>query len=316
MQEILMESLVQFYADKVPPPTVLINCPLDEKELIESALSTRGGHTVRLSVPQRGIKAELMETAEMNAKAALARHVAGRAQQENLRTDIAALFDLSAPPGRIEVYDNSHLSGQFAVGAMIVAGQVGFEKKYYRKFNIKTVADTRDDYAMMREVLRRRLSRLTDEPEGRPDLMIIDGGKGQLRAAYEVMQELNVSDIALISMAKGEDRDAGREWIHQIEKPPLQLPENDPRLAFLQRLRDEAHRFAIGSHRTRRNAAIRSNSLDDIPGIGAGRRKALLHHFGSARAVMQAGVADLAKVQGISAALAQKIYEFWAENMA
>ncbi len=309
-QDIIMESLVQFYADKVPPPTILINHSLDEKELVESALSTRRGHTVTLAVPQRGIKMELMQAADMNAKAALVRHVAGRAQQENLRTELAALLELPAPPQRIEVYDNSHLSGQFAVGAMIVAGPIGFEKKHYRKFNIKTVADTRDDYAMMREVLRRRLLRLAEEPENRPDLIIIDGGKGQLRAAYDVMQELNL-DIPLISMAKGEDRDAGREWIHQMEKPPFQLPENDPRLAFLQRLRDEAHRFAIGSHRTRRDAAIRSNSLDDIPGIGAGRRKALLHHFGSARAAQQAGIDDLQKVNGISAGLAEKIYEFF-----
>jgi len=252
----------------------------------------------------------------MNAKSALARHIAGKAQQETMRVEIAELLGLGGPPQRIEVYDNSHLSGQFAVGAMIVAGPSGFEKKHYRKFNIKTVADTRDDYAMMREMLTRRLTRLQqDIAEGnnqdRPDLMIIDGGKGHLSAAHGVMTEMGIEDIAIISMAKGADRDAGREWIHRPDREPFQLPENDPRLAFLQRLRDEAHRFAIGSHRVRRSNEIRRNQMDDIPGVGAARRKALLHHFGSARAAAQAGVADLQKVSGISAAMAQKIYDYF-----
>jgi len=317
--EILMETIVQFYADKVPPPNILLNQPAREMNLLAEALSLRAGHTVKIAIPQRGTKWELMEAAVMNARSALARHVAGRAQQEILRADIAELFSLGAPPQRIEVYDNSHLSGQFAVGAMIVAGPTGFEKKHYRKFNIKTVADTRDDYAMMHEMLTRRFTRLKQEMEegdhsARPDLIIIDGGVGQFNAARGALSELSLDDIAVISMAKGADRDAGREWIHAPDRPPFQLPPNDPRLAFLQRLRDEAHRFAIGSHRTRRDAAIRGNAMDDIPGVGAQRRKALLHHFGSARAVAQAGVDDLVKAPGISAGLAQKIYEFFQSN--
>lgn len=315
-EEILIGSIMQFYADKIPPPKILLNRDVRERELLEAALTSRAGHSVKISIPQRGVKTELMAVAEMNAKSALARHVAGRAQQETMRSEIAELLGLGAPPQRIEVYDNSHLSGQFAVGAMIVAGPHGFEKKHYRKFNIKTVADMRDDYAMMREMLTRRLTRLKmDLEEGaetdRPDLIIIDGGKGQLSAAHGVMTEMGIEDIAIISMAKGADRDAGREWIHRPDQEPFQLPENDPRLAFLQRLRDEAHRFAIGSHRVRRANAIRSTSIDDIPGVGAGRRKALLHHFGSARAVQQAGVEDLQKVQGISAAIAQKIHDYF-----
>jgi len=314
--EVLMESIVQFYADKVPPPQILLNVEVLEKELLQEALTARAGHNVKISVPQRGAKQELMAAAFMNAKAALARHVAGRAQQESLRADIAELLNLPAPPERIEVYDNSHLSGQFAVGAMIVSGLHGFEKKYYRKFNIKTVADTRDDYAMMREMLQRRFIRLKQEIEagdasGRPDLIIIDGGKGQLNAAYETITELGLEDLIIISMAKGTDRNAGREWIHQPNKEPFQLAENDPRLAFLQRLRDEAHRFAIGSNRVRRDMAMRSNSMDEIPGVGSARRRSLLHHFGSARAIAQAGVEDLMKVEGISAALAQKIYDYF-----
>ena len=310
--EILMETMMQFYADKIPPPVILVNTDLQEKELLATALSSRAGYTVKISVPQRGQKMELMAAAVMNARSALARHTAGRAQQESLRADIAELFALPTTPMRIEVYDNSHLSGQFAVGAMIVAGPHGFEKKHYRKFNIKTVADTRDDYAMMREMLRRRLSRLNEESEGQnqPDLLIIDGGKGQLSVAVTVLHELNL-DIPIISMAKGVNRDAGQEWIHQPGREPLQLLENDPRLAFLQRLRDEAHRFAVGSHRIRRDAAIRGNALDDIPGVGAARRKAILHHFGSARAVQQAGIDDLMKVTGINAALAEKIYQYF-----
>ncbi len=314
--EILTGSIMQFYADKIPPPKLLMNMVVKEKELLEAALTSRAGHGVKISIPQRGVKTDVMAVAEMNAKSALARHVAGRAQQETMRSEIAELLGLGNAPQRIEIYDNSHLSGQFAVGAMVVAGPQGFEKKHYRKFNIKTVTDMRDDYAMMREMLRRRLTRLkTDMEEGnhaeRPDLIIIDGGKGQLSAAHGVMTEMGIEDIAIMSMAKGADRDAGREWIHRPDREPFQLPENDPRLAFLQRLRDEAHRFAIGSHRLRRTNAIRATSIDDIPGVGAARRKALLHHFGSARAVQQAGVDDLQKVAGISAQLAQKIHEYF-----
>lgn len=315
--EIFMESIVQFYSDKIPPPVILLNQPVQEMELLAAALTERAGRNVQISIPQRGAKVELMQAAEMNAKSALARHVAGRAQQESLRADIMELFALSAPPQRIEVYDNSHLAGQFAVGAMIVVGPTGFEKKHYRKFNIRTVADTRDDYAMMREMLTRRLQRLKQEEVEaknrgeRPDLMIIDGGAGQLGVARAAMAEQGFDDIPYVAIAKGADRDAGREWIHVPDREPFQLPENDPRLAFLQRLRDEAHRFAIGSNRARRDMAMRSNQLEDVPGVGAGRRKALLHHFGSARAVAQAGVQDLQKVQGISEGLAEKIYQFF-----
>lgn len=314
--EILISTIVQFYADKIPPPKILLNREVREQDLLEAALTSRAGHSVRISVPQRGKKTDIMAMAEMNAKSALARHIAGKAQQESMRAEIAELLGLGGPPQRIEVYDNSHLSGQFAVGAMIVAGPAGFEKKHYRKFNIKTVADMRDDYAMMREMLTRRFTRLKMDieegnPSDRPDLLIIDGGKGQLSAAHGVMTEMGIEDIAIISMAKGADRDAGREWIHQPDREPFQLPENDPRLAFLQRLRDEAHRFAIGAHRLRRSNAIRSTSIDDIPGVGAARRKALLHHFGSARAAQQAGVGDLAKVPGISRELAQKIHDYF-----
>ena len=308
--EILEAFIGQFYEGRPVPRDIFVNHSLPAAVLIGEALSTRMGRNVKIHKPQRGDKTQLIRHAEQNAREALARHVAESASQRKLLRGVAEAFDLDTPPQRIEVFDNSHLQGTNQLGGMIVAGPDGFLKNQYRKFNIKN-PDTApgDDYAMMREVFTRRYGRLVKEDgANRPDLVLIDGGKGQLGVAMEVMAELGLEDIPLVGVAKGPDRDAGRERFFQPKKADFMMPQNSPVLYYLQRLRDEAHRFAIGGHRAKRKADLRKNPLDGIEGIGGHRKKALLHHFGSARAVGRASLADLEKVDGISAKMAQRIY--------
>jgi excinuclease ABC subunit C len=373
VEEVLASFLGQFYDNKPPPPLILLSHELAEAELIAEALTIRAERKVTLLVPKRGERARLLGHAVNNAREALGRRVAESASQRKLLEGVAATFGLEAPPRRIEVYDNSHIQGTNAVGAMIVAGPEGLMKSAYRKFNIRggdapepgipsppeegeecdagiregegtpSLAETRpdvadlatarsadparaasgegrarltpgDDYGMMREVLMRRLARaLKEDPERArgawPDLILVDGGAGQLSVAIEVLGELGIADVAVVAIAKGPDRNAGRERFFVPGKPPFSLDPRDPILYFLQRLRDEAHRFAIGTHRARRAKSIGHSLLDDIPGIGAGRKKALLHHFGSARTVARAGLAELERVDGISKRVAKKIYE-------
>ena len=315
--EILAAFIMQFYQRHDIAKTILVSHSIEGRELIQEALSAQAGRAVRLIVPQRGDKAEVMKQALQNAELALQRHLANNASQRELLQKVAELFELPAPPARIEVYDNSHISGTNAIGAMIVAGVDGFIKNEYRKFTIKQ-AGTDDDYAMMREVLHRRLSRWqkesgqagTDDAEAtRPDLLLIDGGAGQLSAVREVMETLNLwGIIPVVAIAKGVDRNAGREKFFVPGKPMFQLPEHDAVLHYLQRLRDEAHRFAIGTHRAKRSSQLTRSQLDEIAGIGAKRKKALLHYFGSARAVANASKAELQCVEGISQAVATQIW--------
>ena len=311
--EILEAFIGQFYEGRPVPREIFVNHSLPGAALIGEALSTRMGRNIRIHKPQRGDKTALVRHAEQNAREALGRHVAESASQRKLLLGVAETFGLEAPPERIEVFDNSHLQGTNQLGGMIVAGPEGFMKTQYRKFNIKDeTTQPGDDYAMMREVFTRRYGRLARD-ENRdslawPDLVLVDGGKGQLGVAHEVMQELGLEDIPLVGVAKGPERDAGRERFFMTDKPDFMLPPNSPVLYYLQRLRDEAHRFAIGGHRAKRKADIRKNPLDGIDGIGGHRKKALLHHFGSARAVGRASLADLEKVEGISAKMAQRIY--------
>ena len=317
--EILAAFLGQFYDDKPPPGLVLLSAEVPERALLAEALSARAGHRVEVHVPERGDKRKAVEHALANAREALVRRRVDDARQAELLAGVAAAFGLPAPPERIEVYDNSHIMGREAVGAMVVAGSAGFMKSAYRKFNIRpdgpggpVVAG--DDYAMMRQVLSRRFARALRDDPGRdegtwPDLVLIDGGAGQLEAAHAALAELGIEGLALVGVAKGPDRDAGRERFFMRGREPFQLPPGDPVLFFLQRLRDEAHRFAIGTHRARRSALIQGSALDEIPGIGPRRKKALLLHFGSARAVARAGLADLEAVTGIDRATARKIYD-------
>jgi excinuclease ABC subunit C len=329
--EVLNAFLAQFYDDKPAPKLILLSHEIEEAELLATALTTKAGFKVEVSVPRRGEKKDLVNHALANAREALGRKLADNASQLRLLDGLKVALDLPQVPRRIEVYDNSHIQGSNAVGAMVVAGADGFIKNQYRKFNIKS-SDLApgDDYGMMREVLQRRFKRLLgatpaakqDEvPEGEtasddaapswPDLVIIDGGMGQLNAARQVFTELEVKDVALISVAKGPDRDAGNEVIFVPEKPALKLEPRDPVLYFIQRLRDEAHRFVIGSHRKRRTKDIREAGLQEIAGIGPARKRALLHHFGTLKAIETASIADLAKVPGISAEGARKIFEFF-----
>jgi excinuclease ABC subunit C len=313
-EEVMGAFLGQFYEDKAPPPLVLLSHPPADAGLIAEALAARAGRRVELLVPQRGEKAQLVEHALLNAREALARRLAESSAQAKLLAGVAETFGLDAPPRRIEVYDNSHIQGSNAVGAMIVAGPEGFMKNAYRKFNIREVPNSGDDYAMMREVLTRRFSRALKEDPGRdngtwPDLVLIDGGAGQVTAANAVLADLGIGDLPTVGIAKGPDRDAGRERFFRAGHEPLSLEPRDPVLYFLQRLRDEAHRFAIGTHRARRTKAIGASPLDEIPGIGARRKRALLHHFGSARSVARAGLVDLERVEGISRNVAKKIYD-------
>ena len=309
--------LGQFYEDKQPPRLLLLSVLPDDPGLMAAALASRAGHKVELSVPQRGARRALMRQALHNAADALARRLAESATQRQLLAGLARRLGLEAPPRRIEVYDNSHIQGAQPMGAMIVAGPEGFMKNHYRKFSLAAAAPPPasggDDYAMMRQMLRRRFSRLLREDPERsqwPDLVILDGGRGQLTAALQAFDELGLGDprpVALLAVAKGPDRDAGRERFHLPQAAPFTLPERDAVLYFVQRLRDEAHRFAIGAHRQRRGGRIGRSLLDDIAGIGPRRKRALLHHFGSAAAVADAALADLEKVEGIDRAVARRI---------
>ena len=315
--EILEAFLTQFYDDKEPPRLVLLSHPVENPDLVAEALSIRSGRKVELAVPQRGEKVELVENAARNARESLARRMSESATQNRLLQGLADAFDLDAPPSRIEVYDNAHIQGSDAVGGMIVAGADGFLKSQYRKFNIRSEAGANsDDFGMMREVLTRRFERLLKEDPDRtsgmwPDLLLIDGGAGQVSAVGGVLAEMGVEDVALIGVAKGIDRDAGKEEFHREGLPPMALPRNDPVLYFVQRLRDEAHRWANGAHVAKRAKAVSATPLDEIPGVGAGRKRALLAHFGSAKAVSRAGVPDLMAVEGISQAMAETIHGFF-----
>ncbi len=342
VEDVLASFIAQFYDDKPVPRLILVSHDFPDRALMEEALSTRAERRVEIRVPSRGAKTGLIEHALTNAREALGRRLAESSSQARLLDGLAERLGLDAPPRRIEVYDNSHTSGAHAVGAMVVAGPEGFVKTAYRKFNIKAADLTPgDDYAMMREMLTRRFKRLAhggrahaDDatplqrptldhggPEAehsipdRPDLVLIDGGKGQVNVALEVLQALGLDDIALAGIAKGPDRDAGREHFHLPGRDqPFMLEPRDPVLYFVQRLRDEAHRFAIGTHRAKRSKSLRINPLDEIEGIGPARRRALLQHFGSAKSVAKAGVEDLKAVDGISAELAQKIYDHFHER--
>jgi excinuclease ABC subunit C len=314
--EILSAFLGQFYESRPAPRLILVSHDCEDRALIEEALSVRAGHTVKINRPQRGEKADLIRHALDNAGDALRRRMAESATQRALLEGVAETFGLENAPDRIEIYDNSHVSGAFAVGAMVVAGPDGFMKNHYRKFNIRdTELSPGDDYGMMREVLTRRFKRLIkDDDESRtvwPGLVLIDGGLGQLGVAKSVLADLGLSEIPLAGVAKGPDRNAGRERLFLADGTVKRLEPRDPVLYFIQRLRDEAHRFAIGSHRARRSKAIGTSPLDEIPGIGARRKRALLHHFGSAGEVARAGLQDLEKVDGISGNVAKVIYGFF-----
>jgi excinuclease ABC subunit C len=325
--QVLGSFVAQFYDDKPIPKLILLSTEVEEMDLLTQALTEKAGHKVTLLVPQRGERREIVEQAVANAKEALGRELAQSATQKALLEGVAATFNLPAPPRRIEVYDNSHIMGTNPVGAMIVAGPEGFVKNQYRKFNMRSEDLTPgDDYAMMREMLTRRFSRLIREaapreapPESEtmgpwPDLVLIDGGRGQLGAAQGVLAELGVADLPMVGVAKGPDRDAGRETFFVSGRDGFMLQPRDPVLYFIQRLRDEAHRFAIGSHRTRRRIDMARNPLDEIDGIGPTRKRALLRHFGTAKAVGRASVSDLLAVPGISEQTAQAIYDHFHEG--
>jgi excinuclease ABC subunit C len=347
--EVLGAFLAQFYDDKPSPRAIFISHEIEERALLAEALCIKSGHKVEVGVPQRGEKKDLVDHALANAREALARKLAESSSQRRLLELLAEVFVLARPPRRIEVYDNSHIQGSNAVGAMIVAGAEGFQKNQYRKFNIRA-ADLApgDDFGMMREVLSRRFKRLMneaprplpgspptsaqvlamapadagapidigdgDDESPWPDLVIIDGGRGQLTAAQETLAALGIIDVPLVAVAKGPDRDAGMETFFLPGREPFKLKPRDPALYFVERLRDEAHRFAVGSHRVRRRRDIREAGLQEIPGIGPTRKRALLHHFGTLKAIERAALADLAKVPGISAETARKIYDFFHER--
>jgi excinuclease ABC subunit C len=339
--EVLSAFLAQFYDDKPPPRLILISHAIEDQALLAEALASKSGHKVEISVPQRGEKTDLIAHALANAREALGRKLAETSSQQKLLNQLAETFGLPRPPRRIEVYDNSHIQGTNAVGAMIVAGPEGFRKKDYRKFNIRSTELTPgDDFAMMREVLERRFKRLMAEAPPQPippvdpalaltlpialpveegdespwpDLVVIDGGLGQLNAAREVLAGVG-AEVPLVAIAKGPDRDAGRETFFLPGRDSFKLPPRDPVLYFVERLRDEAHRFAVGSHRTRRARDMREAGLQEIAGIGPTRKRALLHHFGTLKAIERASVTDLMQVEGISAETARRIYEFFHEG--
>ncbi len=318
--EVMQAFIGQFYDDKEPPRQLLLSDAIEDADLMAEALPEKAGRKVEILVPQRGEKKELVAGALRNARESLARKMSETATQTKLLKGLAEAFDLDGPPSRIEVYDNSHIQGTNAVGGMIVAGPEGFLKSQYRKFNIKDETLTPgDDFGMMREVLTRRFKRLLKEDPDRqsdawPDLLLIDGGAGQVSAVHEVMSELGVEDVPMVGVAKGVDRDAGKEEFHRHGGRPFALRRGDPVLYFIQRMRDEAHRFAIGAHRAKRSKAVGATPLDDVPGVGATRKRALLAHFGSAKAVSRAGLEDLKAVDGVSEALAQTIYDFFHEK--
>ncbi len=316
-EEVLASFLAQFYEEMPPPKLILLDRQLPEGELLGEAFSERAERKVTLKMPQRGDQARMIQQAKRNAEEALDRRLAeSSTQHQNLRA-VAELFELEAPPQRIEIYDNSHVMGTNAVGAMVVAGPEGFQKNSYRKFNIKRPETTPgDDFAMMREVLSRRFARLEQEDPDRtkgdwPDLLIIDGGKGQLNAVTETLEDAGIHDVPVVAVSKGPDRNAGREVFHLPGSRQVTLPPNSPVLFYLQRLRDEAHRFAIGAHRDRRAKSMAASPLDEVPGIGPGRKRALLMHFGTARAVKGAALEDLEKVPGISKTIARGIYDYF-----
>ena len=316
-EEVLTSFLTQFYEEVPPPKTILLDRALAEAELLAEAFSARAESKVTLKVPQRGDQVRMIRQAKRNAEEELDRRLAETStQHQNLRS-IAELFEMEGPPNRIEVYDNSHVMGTSAVGAMIVAGPEGFRKNSYRKFNIKRPETAPgDDFAMMREVLSRRFARLEKEDPDRsrgewPDLLLIDGGKGQLSAVCETMQDAGVHDVPVVAISKGPDRNAGREVMHLPGGREITLPVNSPLLFYLQRLRDEAHRFAIGAHRQKRAMNMAKSPLDEVPGIGPSRKRALLMHFGTGRAVKGAALEDLEKAPGISKAMARSIYDYF-----
>jgi len=318
--EVLEAFVSQFYDPKEPPKQLILSHDIENADLVQDLLSDRAGRKVDLVVPQRGEKLELVSGALRNAKESLARRMSESATQAKLLRGVADAFDLEQPPERIEIYDNSHIQGAHAVGAMVVAGPDGLMKNQYRKFNIQgTDLTPGDDFGMMKEVLRRRFERLLKEDPQRqsdtwPDLLLIDGGAGQVSAVREIMDDLGVQDVAMVGVAKGVDRDHGKEEFHVTGKPVFALQRNDPVLYYIQRLRDEAHRFAIGTHRAKRSKAFVANPLDEIDGVGAARKKALLAHFGSAKAVSRANLSDLKAVDGVSDALAEKIYDFFHDK--
>jgi len=337
--EVLSAFLAQFYYDKPPPRLVLVSNDFEERALLAAALTAKSGHKVEVGVPRRGERNELVQHALANAREALARKLADTSSQQKLLKTLSQTFALSRKPRRIEVYDNSHIGGTNAVGAMVVAGPEGFRKNQYRKFNIRS-ADLApgDDYGMLREVLQRRFKRLLEESPGTsvdgtlpavpageagegddqpwPDLVLIDGGQGQLSAAAETLTALGVTSVPLVAIAKGPDRNTGCETFYMAGRAPFKLPPRHPLLYFIERLRDEAHRFAIGSHRARRKRDLREAGLQEIPGIGPTRKRALLRHFGTLKAIERAGLPDLTQVPGINAETARKIYEFFHEQAA
>ena len=317
---VLTAFIGQFYDDKEPPSEILVSVAPEQSALLTQALSSRAGHSVRISRPQRGPRTKLTAMARRNAEEALARNLADTSSQRRLLGEIGDLFGMDSPPERVEVYDNSHIQGRHAVGGMIVAGPDGFNKAAYRKFNMREdgahAVTQGDDFAMMRQVIHRRFERVLKEDPDRtgenwPDLLLIDGGKGQLSAVAEVMDDLGVADITMVAISKGPDRNAGREQFHMRGRDSFTLSPQASAMHFLQRLRDEAHRYAIGTHRARRQKAELTSPLDGVPGIGPKRKKALLAHFGSARAVSAAGLQDLEAVDGISKAVAQQIFDWF-----
>ena len=334
--EVLGAFLAQFYDNKPCPRLILLSHEIDEQELVAEALTSKSDHKVAVTMPQRGEKRELVDHAHANAREALGRRLAETSTQTKLLDGLAEVFGLPARPNRVEVYDNSHIQGTNAVGGMIVAGPDGFMKNQYRKFNIKSDTITPgDDFGMMREVLERRFSRLLKENGPRPespskqdsdnegvnmpdpawpDLLLIDGGKGQLNAVCETLADLGIHELPIVGVAKGPDRDAGREQFFMPGRDSFMLPLRDPVLYFIQRLRDEAHRFAIGTHRAKRSKQISQTGLEDIPGIGPTRKRALLHHFGTAKAVRNAALSDLLAVDGISEQMAKVIHAYFHED--
>jgi excinuclease ABC subunit C len=334
-EEVLTSFLAQFYDDKPAPRLVLLSHDVEDADLMAAALSSRAEAKVEIHAPQRGERRQLIEYVLRNAREALGRRLADTASQQKLLISLGQAFGLKKTPRRVEVYDNSHIMGTNAVGAMVVAGPGGYMKQHYRTFNMKS-EDLKpgDDYGMMREMLQRRFARLVkeeprspDAPEtprqedddsfpAWPDLVLIDGGKGQLEAARRALAEVGVSeeDVALVGIAKGRDRDAGRETFFKPGEPPFKMPPRDPALYFVQRLRDEAHRFAIGSHRAKRKRELVKNPLDEIPGIGPTRKRALLHHFGTVKAIQRAALEDLMKAPGVNAATARAVYDFFHDR--
>ncbi|MBO9695534.1 MAG: excinuclease ABC subunit UvrC [Sphingopyxis sp.] len=315
--EVMASFLMQFYEGVPPPKLILVDREPDECELLAEALGESGARKIEISVPQRGNRRRLLEQAVRNAGEELDRRLAESSSQAKLGRELAELFDLDNPPQRIEIYDNSHIQGTNALGAMVVAGPEGWIKGAYRKFNIKR-AETQpgDDFAMMREVFQRRFARAIEEDPERtkgewPDLVLIDGGKGQVSAVAAVFAELGIDDLTFVGVAKGPDRNAGRETFYHPDGREFTLPPNNAVLFYIQRLRDEAHRFAIGAHRQKRAKAMGSSPLDEVPGIGPSRKKALLMHFGTARAVRGASLEDLRKAPGVSAAVAQAVHDFY-----